>query len=254
MNLNINARFWKWFGNSKVVDDSGKPRVVYHGTDAEFREFSGHYHGRTDDGYFGVGFYFSPDRETANEYGPNIISAYLKIERPFLLPSSGDSAHPSMMDLRELLASLDGIPKDIKPFRKLGRGYAVKKKIVHAYGRDYTQYSVYPKPELYGTPKEIYGPDEPTPIQAIVSFNDQINGVDYSRHGWAESLLKSVDRKNFDKVLRKNGFDGMIVFDPDDGRPYEFVVFDSTQIKEVQNDGTWDPGNRDICSNPRRRR
>jgi len=28
----FNAAFWKWFGKSKVVDASGKPMVVYHGT------------------------------------------------------------------------------------------------------------------------------------------------------------------------------------------------------------------------------
>ena len=32
--------FWKWFGDSKVVDDQGRPLVVYHGTDVTFDEFS----------------------------------------------------------------------------------------------------------------------------------------------------------------------------------------------------------------------
>ena len=31
--------FQKWFGDSNVVDETGKPRVVYHGTDTEFRTF-----------------------------------------------------------------------------------------------------------------------------------------------------------------------------------------------------------------------
>jgi len=30
--------FWKWFGNSKVVDNQGRPLVVYHGSrEAGFR-------------------------------------------------------------------------------------------------------------------------------------------------------------------------------------------------------------------------
>lgn len=28
--------FWKWFGDSKVVDADGKPLVVYHGTASDF--------------------------------------------------------------------------------------------------------------------------------------------------------------------------------------------------------------------------
>jgi len=31
--------FWKWFGDSKVVDDKGRPLVVYHGTSKPFNEF-----------------------------------------------------------------------------------------------------------------------------------------------------------------------------------------------------------------------
>lgn len=32
--------FWKWFGDSKVVDDKGRPLIVYHGTINEFDNFS----------------------------------------------------------------------------------------------------------------------------------------------------------------------------------------------------------------------
>ena len=31
--------FWRWFGDSKVVDAEGRPLVVYHGTTADFAEF-----------------------------------------------------------------------------------------------------------------------------------------------------------------------------------------------------------------------
>jgi len=33
------TNFWKWFGDSKVVDEQGRPLVVYHGTSAEFDTF-----------------------------------------------------------------------------------------------------------------------------------------------------------------------------------------------------------------------
>ena len=32
-------QFKRWFGKSKVVDEEGKPLVVYHATDAEFTVF-----------------------------------------------------------------------------------------------------------------------------------------------------------------------------------------------------------------------
>lgn len=35
-----NPKFEKWFGDSKVVDENGKPLVVYHGTNSRFRKFN----------------------------------------------------------------------------------------------------------------------------------------------------------------------------------------------------------------------
>jgi hypothetical protein len=34
------VNFWRWFGNSKAVDQFGRPQVVYHGTKADFGAFS----------------------------------------------------------------------------------------------------------------------------------------------------------------------------------------------------------------------
>ncbi|MGI6125073.1 MAG: hypothetical protein ACOYIG_13010, partial [Acetivibrionales bacterium] len=73
--------FWRWFGDSKVVDAEGRPLVVYHGTNKEFNSFK---EGTQ---------YFTVDKNEASGYAkersngldkgtPNIISAYLKIVNP----------------------------------------------------------------------------------------------------------------------------------------------------------------------------
>ena len=48
--------FYKWFGDSKVVDEQGRPLVVYHGTNAEFDTFD-------KNKAFDGAFYFSPNKE-----------------------------------------------------------------------------------------------------------------------------------------------------------------------------------------------
>jgi len=54
--------FWKWFGDSKVVDEQGRPLVMYHGTNSSFEKFDKAKIGTTtDDGFLGKGFYFSTD-------------------------------------------------------------------------------------------------------------------------------------------------------------------------------------------------
>ena len=79
--------FRKWFGDSKVVDASGEPLVMYHGSpDATFNEFNPE-------------SYFTADKKVAEIYTstsassiaskakmgekPDVYEVYLKIERPF---------------------------------------------------------------------------------------------------------------------------------------------------------------------------
>jgi hypothetical protein len=83
--------FKKWFGDSKVVDEEGKPLVVYHGsrkTDIEIFE-SG------KSGTRGIneeteGFFFSPIREAADNYAGTkygkgkVYPVYLSIKNPYI--------------------------------------------------------------------------------------------------------------------------------------------------------------------------
>jgi hypothetical protein len=70
--------FKAWFGESKVVDEEGKPLVVYHGTDAAFTTFSNTGEKLPSLGY---GYYFTPDIRKAQQYGANIMPVYISAER-----------------------------------------------------------------------------------------------------------------------------------------------------------------------------
>ena len=67
--------FYKWFGDSKVVDEQGRPLVVYHKTSAEFDTFDTKYtkqqNGRS-------GFFFSKD--ILSSFGKYTMPIYLKME------------------------------------------------------------------------------------------------------------------------------------------------------------------------------
>lgn len=94
--------FKKWFGDSKVVDASGKPLVMYHGTsiDKDFSKFK----------VGSRGAWFASSQEVANEYAEQndsqedkynqdshryeklnhsgrIMPVYLKVENPYVLTS-----------------------------------------------------------------------------------------------------------------------------------------------------------------------
>lgn len=97
--------FKKWFGDSKVVDENGKPLVVYHGTDVNaddteaigggisvFRDFEP--------------VWFSKDPYLANIYvkyeeeAPAVYPAYLSIKKPFTITQDLNS---TIADFRNTL-------------------------------------------------------------------------------------------------------------------------------------------------------
>jgi hypothetical protein len=57
--ININDNFWKWFGNSRVVDDNGNPLVVNHGSRSKFTKFEQDKTNSSSNNLSSVGFWFS---------------------------------------------------------------------------------------------------------------------------------------------------------------------------------------------------
>lgn len=72
--------FYEWFGDSKVVDENGKPLVVYHGTSGIFDVFKGKYH------------FFSSSENVATGYGSeNPMPVYLLMKNPLIVDAYGQS-------------------------------------------------------------------------------------------------------------------------------------------------------------------
>ncbi len=71
--------FWNWFGDSKVVDEQGRPLVVYHNSGASHNILSKDY-ARTSVEIQGI--FFSPKKDPYKEYGPYEHIVYLKIVNP----------------------------------------------------------------------------------------------------------------------------------------------------------------------------
>jgi hypothetical protein len=94
--------FWRWFGNSKVVDPHGRPLVVHRGDKLGRTEFTG----REDPTSRNQGnIFFSSDRAIARGYTPHrtnsylssrdmnqshgLYSAYLRIVKPVIVDAKG---------------------------------------------------------------------------------------------------------------------------------------------------------------------
>lgn len=90
-------QFRDWFGDSKVVDGTGAPMVLYHGTGAMVDDnfaFNPSKIGSTGAAE-GYGFYLTTDRDTAEGYrssaGGSLVQSYVSMKKPMPVGQAGFS-------------------------------------------------------------------------------------------------------------------------------------------------------------------
>jgi len=110
--------FKKWFGDSKVAGEDGKPLVVYHGTDA------------ADFDVFNPGAYFSEDRREASAYGfASDLGRREKATGKYTVVSGGAEFAGQRVEFYGVLSDIDDPPAgqvyaidDGNVYRSLGNG------------------------------------------------------------------------------------------------------------------------------------
>lgn len=90
--------FWRWFGDSKVVDEQGRPLVVYHGTENSFDTWDS---AMGNGENLGMAF-FTADYKVANLYAENnryddsdsnVMPVYLALKNPFDKDFKGEASY-----------------------------------------------------------------------------------------------------------------------------------------------------------------
>ncbi|MBE7062485.1 MAG: hypothetical protein E7390_01675 [Ruminococcaceae bacterium] len=95
-NITESQQFKRWFGNSKVVNEDGTPKVVYHGTSKGGHTVFDAW-GRGKFGLFGIGIYMTENREVAEGYTkkgkgttPQVYELYANIINPLDMDKTAD--------------------------------------------------------------------------------------------------------------------------------------------------------------------
>lgn len=119
--------FKNWFGDwetdpaeaSKVVDENGEPKVVFHGTNVELEEFSNAYaSGKIDNGFLGEGFYFTDAKRIADAYAnmksfrradERVYSLFLNVRNPLVLQNTSESKTRDIANALGLDIALDDV-------------------------------------------------------------------------------------------------------------------------------------------------
>ena len=201
--------------NKTFLNEDGTPKVLYHGTNAEFYTFRNE---KIQTSHLGEGFYFVDNKEIADSFASRrteerggkerVVEAYIRAEKVFDVGNITDE------QMRDFL---------IYDYDARGRTrYEYRKK--HGLG----------SPEAQEYAQEMMNDED------VILENGK---KDYS-------VLFSVNEDNFQNWLKENNYDCLIVPGEDSKTGIEgnaYVIFDSKQIKSAtDNIGTFDGDNPDI--------
>lgn len=224
----------EYFKDSKIKDRNGLLMTVYHGTNNDFNIFDKQYVSKNtkNAGFYGDGFYFTPDKESARQYGKSSKEVYLDIKNPFsfseLSKYNGEdyySDYVQIKNLVELNSEWGNIPVKFNDKNTWGDIYEDVKAMLDGNKTD---------EEIDNLMYDKYG-----------EISEKINDKLYN-------YSKRNNYKTLSQVLEENGYDGIINRETPENST-EIVAFNSNQIKNVdntnptdnpdirysQNNGTW---------------
>lgn len=198
----FNDNFWKWFGDSKVVDKQGKPLVVYHGTNSKFKEFKTKKIGtHTDKGMYGKGFYFMDDANQTYQYGKHTISCYIRITNPLRLGRGGE--YDTIHDYGNAKVGIPEI-KNMEDYNKYADKLPTMEAITGFIKED-------------GYDGVIVTPFNGAETEYVVFNPNQIKSVDNNGY-WSTSSNNIYENKSEDRLQQAmsllNKVDGVISLDP----------------------------------------
>lgn len=190
----------KWASGTKVVDANGHIKAVYHGTGAQFNEFSYDYLGKNGTSY-GKGFYFSDSAEYSSGYvsgDGRLMEVYLSIKKPL----NATKLTMSRAQVRSFLSAL------------------AKYKTVDGI----SPLSDYADIDSYGINSAI---------NAALDLEMDSNNNDVDIVHSIYNSIAGIELQDYYKILKDTlGFDGII--EHRDSENF-YIIFSSNQAKNVTN-------------------
>lgn len=243
--------FKSWFGDSKVVDDSGEPKVVYHGTNQDFDEFNIDRSKTERNKHFqGDGMFFSEDEYTAEQYSDSQINQFY--DKDLVIDELIKSGKPNTAEFIKWQTELGFAKAWELAEEKHGTwsniDIALEKEGVTDSNdiNDIAEWiagSEREKSSAFG--EFLYLPDSIKEIAKRLGISKYTpKPQTLAVYLKAENILKT-DNQEEAKNAQANGYDAVKYTGPDRvGDSPEWIIFNPTQIKSATgNKGTFDPDN-----------
>lgn len=242
-----------WFGNSKVVDEKGKPKKLYHGRTTKWSVFDP----QKSSVYslFGQAFYSTDSKEIGEAYkggvigeetaDANVLEVYIRMEKPYNLEEKITDK-----EIEDLYNLVKNDPNYSFHWKRIAED--VDPNVPHPEGIDLSENSINPDYVNRENLQKI----KDWLVENDGDWKDGSTGV--LTRGDVYSILTDQNRsisgkKALNKFLLKD-YDGITYKQKGTGLSDRksdvehnvYVVFDPNQIKAVDNQGTWSKENNDI--------
>lgn len=230
------TNFWRWFGDSKVVDEQGRPLVVYHQTSEKFDTFM---RGKDKAGKFDYetpgGFFFKSSDKNIGIAGNIQMPVYLKAEKTITF----DNRQQLQKYWSE---NIDGYADLLKQYQNVDKDYSAKVDNIDAEIdkaiddlENSESYKNATDEQQYQMRSDLMDSFDSTEL-----FDEWKNAGNRIAEQMKSLVNDYVSANNIEMVKLEND-SGAIGKKTTDS----FIVFESTQIKSVDNRGTYssDTGN-----------
>lgn len=207
--------FVRWFGDSKVVDEAGRPLVVYHGTGADFTTFER----RQRMGLTDIGFHFG----TADQAETATLARAYDQKTVYTTP---EMAGEGKMVTR---------PEYVKGYRAYGPKKGAR--VIPAYLSIKNPVRI-EDADSFNVPRQLAD----ALVRAGVFTAEDVRAVAPTAK-W-ESSPEQMTR--FAKRLMDKGYDGIVYRNAYEGAGDSYIALDAAQVKSIFNTGQFDPSESDI--------
>ena len=239
-----NDAFTKWFGRSVMVDNENKPKVVYHTTSVDFTEFDEGLIFDVPNARSGPGFYFTDKKGGGGGMRTGVeMEVFLCLENPAIISDDISEAFtPKQLDDIQL-SSNDEAETSYSTFVKTdlwrgtieqygNSGYTIKSKSRGDMG--WIESSTLTE---YDLPIGLISLDTANKLAGLM-VDGTLDAKYPNRLDKDETTVTFASyQKALYKALISAGYDG-VIHEQGDGVTH-YVALRSTQVKSVNNRGTW---------------
>lgn len=228
-------QFKRWFGNSKVINSDGTPKIVYHQTENEFTVFETRREGAgTRDNGTPFGIFLKSSNKDIGLRGKKQMALYAKIENPLRAKNRSEF-------LKAMQSMSSEYAEIINQHEALDREYKEK---TQSAMKEFKNYIIEWRADNPGVDSRALYDD--------AKFNELFEAEDTLASEWTSKAdkLSTKAKEAMTKALESNGYDGVIL-EKDDGSfgrsTDAYIVLHPEQVKSAtDNIGTFDSSNPDI--------